>query len=521
MTKLMALALALALAGPARAESPKLLVILVVDQMRADYVEWYGASWKGGLRRMLDQGAWVRNARYPYLETVTCAGHSTIGTGAYPHRHGMILNTWYDRERKKVVECTDDPDARPVPYGHPAGGHGDSPRNLAVPTLADELHAQLKAPGRTVSVAVKPRAALTLIGHHPDLSVWFDGDGWTTSSAVARSPAPWLAAFLAAHPPDLGPWTPLLPASAYQGVDDAPDERPAPPWTRTFPHALSGPGLQGLSRWMGSPAADAYVEGLAAAAVGEMKLGQGPGIDLLAVSFATTDLVGHYFGPRSQEVQDALVRVDAAIGKLLATLDEKVGPGKYTVGLASDHGVALVPDGKQGGRLLPADLRRGADAALVLELGPGSHVVEVQGNELYLAPGDHQRLLRKKGAVARVLAALRALPGVEDAFDAAALGRAGGKGASAAAALSFFPGRSGDLLILPRAGWVVGSLNTNHGSVHDYDRHVPLLFFGQGIRPGRYDQPASPADLAPTLARLAGVKMPKAEGHPLTRILTP
>src|SRR3954470_18953310 len=107
MTKLMALALALALAGPARAESPELLVILVVDQMRADYVEWYGASWKGGLRRMLDQGAWVRNARYPYLETVTCAGHSTIGTGAYPHRHGMILNTWYDRERKKVVECTD------------------------------------------------------------------------------------------------------------------------------------------------------------------------------------------------------------------------------------------------------------------------------------------------------------------------------------------------------------------------------------------------------------------------------
>jgi predicted AlkP superfamily pyrophosphatase or phosphodiesterase len=516
------LALSVARPGGARADAPRVLVMVVIDQMRADYIDWYGGSWKGGLRRLIDEGAWLRNARYPYLETVTCAGHATIGTGAFPHRHGMILNTWYDRDRKKVIECTDDPEARPIAYGHPARDHGDSPRNLAAPTLADELRAQLHTAPRTVSFAIKPRAALTLIGHHPDLSVWFDGEGWTSSSVIAQGPAPWLTTYLAAHPPDTSAWTPLLPPAAYQNIDDAPYERPTPPWTRTFPHALGGDGIKGLARWMSSPAADAYVEGLAAAAITEMKLGQGPGTDLLAVSFATTDLVGHYFGPRSREVQDSLARVDADLGRLLATLDEKVGRGKYTVALSSDHGVALVPEGEQGGgggRITAADLGKAAEAAVAAELGPGKHVVEVQLNELYLAPGDHQRLLARKGAVGRVLAALRAVPGVEEALDAEGLNHPGGKGVRAAAALSFFPGRSGDLLIVPRTGWVVGSLNTNHGSVHDYDQRVPLVFFGHGIRPGRYDQPVTPADLAPTLGHIAGVRMPRAEGHPLKMIL--
>jgi predicted AlkP superfamily pyrophosphatase or phosphodiesterase len=522
LTRLASL-LVLLFGAPAHAEPPRLVVLLVVDQMRADYVDWYGAHWKGGLRRLYDQGAWMRNARYPYLGTLTCPGHFTITTGAFPHTHGMVLNAWYDRAQKKAVDCTDDPASPLVSYPPAPATRGDSARNLLVPTLVDEMNAQLPRKPQVAAFSMKARSAIPFAGHSPAVVLWFGGSHWVTSRAYATRPVPWVDRFITANPLGLEtPWVRLLPEGEYANRDDAAEERPGAGWSNTFPHPLTGAPGGPFTRWAASPAGDEYVAQLARAALVEMKLGQGPGTDVLGVSFSMTDLVGHAFGPRSQEVQDTLARLDRSIGGLLQELDRRV-PGSYVLVLASDHGVAPIPEqSPDGGRLQPPELKKQLNAALVAELGPGEHVADVEFDDLYLAPGVRERLAARPGAVARVLAALHAVPGVAEVFDGAVLGDPGKlDGASKAAALSYFPGRSGDLLIAPRPNWVVGNLATNHGTLNDYDQCVPVIFFGRGVKPGKYDRAVTPADIAPTLARLVGVKLPKAEGAPIGEVLAP
>jgi predicted AlkP superfamily pyrophosphatase or phosphodiesterase len=525
LTRLLSL-LALLLGAPAHAapaRPPGLVVLLVVDQMRADYHDWYGAHWKGGLRRLYDQGAWLRNARYPYLGTLTCPGHFTIVTGALPHTHGMVLNSWYDRAQKKAIDCTDDPASPLVGYAPGATNRGDSARNLVVPTLIDEMNSQLPRKPRVAAFSMKARSSIPFAGHSPAVVTWFGGNGWVTSRAFASDPVPWVSRFVGANPLALEtPWTRLLPESEYANQDDAAAERPGVGWGKTFPHPLTDAPGAPLARWAASPAPDEYLARLARAALAEMKLGQGPGTDVLAVSFSMTDLIGHAFGPRSHEVQDTLARLDGVIGGLLHALDERL-PGGYVLALASDHGVAPVPEQSEGGgRLQPPEMKKQLNAALVSELGPGEHVADVQFDDLYLTPGVRERLAGKPGAMGRVLAALRALPGVAGAFDGAELAEPEKlEGLARAAALSYFPGRSGDIVIAPRPNWIVGPLGTNHGTTNDYDQHVPVIFFGRGIKPGTYDRPVTPADVAPTLARLIGVKLPRAEGSAIDEVLVP
>jgi predicted AlkP superfamily pyrophosphatase or phosphodiesterase len=537
-TKLRSLVLALLLAAPvaapaAPAAKPKLVVLLAVDQMRADYVDWYGGNWKGGLRRLFDKGAHFRNARYPYLTTITCPGHATIGTGAYPHLTGMILNTWYDRGRKKVIECTDDPASPLVPHG-PAmlrAGIGDSSRNLMVPTLGDEMQAQLSPRTRIASFSMKARASLNMAGHKPDVALWFEGGAWVTSSAFTREPVPWVQKLIDANPVAAtlqAPWTRLMPAAAYKYEDDSAAEKPPGGWGRTFPHELkgngSGPGANG--KFANSPVADEYLVRLARGALADMKLGQGPGTDLLALSFSMTDIVGHQFGPRSHEVQDVLARLDGDVAQLLQALDATVGADNYVLALSADHGVAVIPEqakaeGKDAGRVITMDMRRRANDAIAAEIGPGTHVVELQGNDLYLAPGVHDALAAKPGAIKRVVAAVASAPGVSAAFDRDELKdpAAAKDPVQKAAALSYFDGRSGDIIFSPRKDWIVGSIGTNHGSINDYDQRVPVIFYGKGIKPGKYDEVVSPADITPTIAQLLGVKMSRAEGHAIAAVL--
>lgn len=534
-TVLLALAAAAA-AAQAAPEPPRLVVVIAVDQMRSDYVDWYGANWKRGLRKLYDQGANLTSARYPYLSTVTCPGHATIGTGSYPRTHGMILNTWYDRERKKVIECTDDPESPLLGYAPARFSGGDSARNLMAPTLGDEMQAQLGGKTRVVGLSMKARSAIDIAGHKPDVVLWFESSTWVTSTAFTRTLTPWVEKWVRENPVSAvleTPWTRMLPDSAYKFADDAVGEKPPSGWTRVFPHPLKSsssffrPGSSSSGRFASSPAADDFLGRLARAAVIEMKLGQGETPDYLGVSFSMTDIVGHQFGPRSHEVQDVLARLDRTIGDLLDELDARVGKDRYVVALSADHGVALIPEqakaeGRDAGRISSTEIKKRTNEAIAAELGSGTHAVEVQGNDLYLAPGVHAQLSAKPGAVTRVLAAVRQVPGVADAFDASEI-RDPAKAKDAvrrAAALGYYHGRSGDLTIVPRAEWIMGStIAANHGTTHDYDQRVPLLFFGKGIKPGKYDRPASPADLAPTLGALVGVKMPKAEGTVLADVI--
>jgi predicted AlkP superfamily pyrophosphatase or phosphodiesterase len=311
----------------------------------------------------------------------------------------------------------------------------------------------------------------------------------------------------------------LLPDQAYLNEDDGKGENGGGGWNRTFPHVIDDPRTP-FARWPYSPGSGEYLTALARAALTEMKLGQGPGTDLLAVSFSNTDLAGHKFGPRSHEVQDALARLDVTLGALLEALDKQVG--NYVLALTADHGVAPIPEQTpDGGRLILTRVKQEANAAISAELGPGVHVVEAVANDLYLADGVPAQLSAKPGAIERVLAALKKLPGIAEVFDGRALldpEKARGELARAAA-LSYHAGRSGDLVLVPKPNWVVGEAGTNHGSTNDYDRHVPVIFFGKGIKPGQYQRAVTPADVAPTLGALVGVKMPRAEGAVIPEVL--
>src|SRR5689334_17524876 len=200
VTALLLTFLTLALVEPNAQVPPKLLVVLVVDQLRADYLPRFDRHWHGGFRTLLDKGVVFDNARYPYLGTVTCAGHSTIGTGALPHTHGMISNGWWDRDARRLVGCTADPSSPDVSYGRPVQT-GNSAMHLMVPTLADELRMQ-KPGARVVAVSLKPRSAIGLAGHGGDAVVWFDdvAGAWATSRAYASAPVPAVKEFVDSNP---------------------------------------------------------------------------------------------------------------------------------------------------------------------------------------------------------------------------------------------------------------------------------------------------------------------------------
>jgi len=520
------------LAGPPSAVSaaskPKLVVLLVVDQMRADYVDLYGKNWKGGLARMFQKGAYFTNAAYPYLQTITCAGHATLSTGAYPYAHGLIQNAWFDRDSGKNVACTDDPTQPLVSYGTPVVG-GDSPIRLMVPTLADQMRSQLKPASRVVSFSLKARSAIMIAGHAADAVSWTDGGSLVTSKAFAEAPVEALAQHIKAFPIDwekIPSWTPMLPAAAYSFVDDGVAEATPKGWTRTFPHVLQAANtLETMANWTRSPFADDYLADMALQTTKTMKLGQTASTDYLAISFSVLDFVGHAFGPRSHEIQDVLARLDQSLGRFFDGLDKVVGKDKYVVALSADHGVAELPEqtaplGLPGGRIPFTQLRQTLEAAVTRELGGQQNVRAMVYSDLYLVPGAYQKLLAKPGALDRVVAALKTVPGVADAFHDVQLNKPSAlpKGTQRATALSFYRGRSGDIVFVPKAGWMLADAGTTHGSTNGYDQRVPLVFMGAGIKAAKYTRNVSPADLAPTLGQLIGVRLPKADGHALPEV---
>ncbi len=504
-------------AGP-RTKGPKLLVVLVVDQMRADYVERFGGQWKGGLGRLFSTGAVFTDAAYPYLQTVTCAGHATIGTGTFPLHHGMVLNGWWNREKGRVMPCTEDPGVTTVSETG-KGQAGDSAHLLRAETLGDVMREQLWPKTRVVALSLKARSAIMLGGRRPFASLWFEGVAPVSSTAftdLLPEFARGFSAFSASTPRN---WTPLYRTSAY-AFEDAGIAEPAE--NERFPHEVNE------KNWSTSPAGDRALVELASRAVTQLSLGQKDSTDLLAVGFSSLDLVGHAFGPRSHEVQDILFRLDLELARLLSLLDQRLGRDGYVVALSADHGVAALPEqlvalGMDAGRVPLKAVADRLQAQLVSELGTGQWVASVQYTDLYLVTGAYERLRQKPGALARVARAIETMPGIERVFsrddllpeapNCAALCRA--------ASLSYFPGRSGDFVLAPKPNWITVDSGTTHGSSNLYDQHVPLVFWGSGIRPGRYADAASPADIAPTLGALVGVTLPRPDGHVLRAAFSP
>ncbi len=501
---------------------PKLIVVLVADQMRADYLDRNSDKFTAGLRRLVENGAWFQKAMYPYLNTITCAGHSTIGTGTFPYQHGMILNTWFDRKTGKTTECTDDRKEKEINYNGLIGP-GDSGRRIQTPTLADFVRRQR---GHVATVSLKARSAIGLAGHGGEVVLWFDTrGGWQTSTAFTKKPTPFVQQFIADNRVESAyghAWERLRDASTYQGKDDDPLERAPTGWTRTFPHVIGSksgkPDEEFYGHWMRSPLSDEYIGKLAAATADALRLGKGSQIDFLGVSFSALDLVGHTYGPDSHEVQDMVARLDVTIGALLDHLDRTVGAGNYVVAFTADHGVAQIPEESgRGGRETNAETAAVIEKALAALLGPGKYVATAAYTDIYLEKAALKRMKHDPAVRTAVLAALRGMTGIAAAYTADEMlvpdARSSSDPLKRAAALNYFRGRSGDVIIVPRENWILSTSATTHGTLYPYDQHVPLIFYGAGVKTGRFTVDASPADIAPTLGALAGIPFRTADGH--------
>ncbi|MBP6716122.1 MAG: alkaline phosphatase family protein [Acidobacteria bacterium] len=507
---------------------PAVVVLLMVDQFRTDYIARYGSRWTGGLRRLVDTGAYFRQAAYPYAATETCPGHATVATGSLPTTHGIVANGWYDRATKKPVVCTTDTTQSVAIGGSGYESHGA--RNLRVTTLADELRAQQPGGAKVVSLSLKARSSVAMAGHGGDVVAWLeDAGGWATSTTYTKTAPVAAASFVKAHPVDADydrVWNLLRPASTYQFVDEGIAEQAPDGWTIKFPHSLSrpaGPDRIFYDNWRRTPFGDEYLGKMAAELAKPM--GKGAGTDFLAISFSGLDYIGHRFGPNSLEVQDALARLDLTIGQLLTSLDASIGRGRYVVALTGDHGVAPLPEqqtavGLDAGRIAAGDIQAAVDAPLTAALGAGSHFMPGStdaGNnttDLYFTPEVLAAFASQPALKRAVTDAAERVPGIARALWAADLARIDDADTRALRA-SFNADRSGDLLLISKPYWVGSSGGTGHGTSFAYDQRVPIIFMGTGIRAGRYAMSATPADIAPTLAHLAGVTLPHADGRVL------
>jgi predicted AlkP superfamily pyrophosphatase or phosphodiesterase len=518
---------------PPPPRATKLVVFISVDQMRADYIDKFQHQWSKGLKRLVTEGAWFREADYPYYNTVTCSGHASMSTGTVPAVHGLVLNTWWERDNSRLVSCTDDDTQKLITYGRPVKGIGHSAQRLMSTTLADEMRLQGWPAPRVVSISLKARSAITLGGHHPDAVIWLDeADGeWVTSTAFAKVPVPAFAQYIAKHPltGEMGrPWDRSLPKDRYLYDGSLEGRQHTALATKGFPHIVKGYGneVDGAftDAWESSPYSDAYLAGLADAAIDGMKLGRGPGTDFLGLSFSALDKVGHDFGSDSHEVQDVLIHLDREIGALLDKLDRDVGKGTYVVALTADHGVAPVPErlkaqGFDAGRIVASAVGRAIDTVLARELGGGPYRTRVVNNDIYFNEGVYLKLTQNAKAMDAVLDTVRKTEGVWQVYRKEQL--SAGDPLTRSSALSHYESRSGDIKMLGRAYWITSTSTSTHGTGHRYDTHVPVLLFGRGIKKGEYLEPSAPIDLAPTLAHLLGITLPDAMGRLLREALAP
>jgi predicted AlkP superfamily pyrophosphatase or phosphodiesterase len=524
---------------PQAQSAPRLVVVVVVDQFRADYLTTFASHWRAGFKTISSEGAVFTQAAYPYFYTDTCAGHFTIGTGTLPRTHGMVADTWWEPSLKRTIECTDDDEATNVSYGR-GTKVGKSAKWSKAPTLADQLRSQ--RPGaRVVSLSLKPRGAIGLAGERGDAVTWFEETAgvmsFMTSKAFATEPVPAVKSFLERDKfdTDIGrTWTLRDPANTYRNRDAGLGERPPAPWTGLFPHDIKSAAPpagakpnpdQALGLWRQSPFADAYLGRMAIALIDAFDLGRDETTDFLGVSFSAVDYVGHAFGPDSRELEDTVARMDDTLGALIAHLDTRVGRQNYVLALSADHGAPSAPAVRGASRVPTEDVRERIEDTLTTHWGPapGERYITAGSTFLKLADGVAARLQQEPAVLRRLQEEVTSIPGIARLLVTAQMSETSKDPIERAAALSRFPGRNGELIVVAKPDWQFLGRNaataSMHGSPYDYDQRVPIVLLGAGIRPGRYPNAATPADIAPTLARLANVQMSKVEGRVLKEAL--
>jgi predicted AlkP superfamily pyrophosphatase or phosphodiesterase len=504
-------------------DPPRLVVIVVVDQMRGDYLQRFAPIFAadGGFERFRAAGRLYTRAFHEHAVTATAPGHATLATGCDPARHGMVANQIPTEVEGEFRLAGVDEKVKTV------GGDAksSSPRDLLVPALGDWLKAA-SPDSQVVSLALKNRSAVLLGGQHPDVCCWFDDKNarYVTSTWYSET----LPAFVTAFDRDLpasaeigNEWRPMLTDAQFDAVGCTADAMPyegrlglATTADSTFPHKLEKPG-----DFTFNPRGDERTLELAALAVKDLALGNDDAPDLLYIGLSAADYVGHAYGPDSRELADHYARLDRALGVLMRTIESAAPSERVIYVLSADHGVSpivenLISRGLDAGRIPVAAFTKTLDRALDREFGDADWIDGVLP-DVYLDAAAIAKSGRSEREVADYAARIaRAQRGIEDAWTREQLMRPTPV-VPEPFRRAFHPQRSGEVILAFKPYWqldyldTVGYVKTNHSTHHEFDRHIPMYFAGGGVTPGLRTERFSSVDLAPTLAKLLGVNPPE------------
>lgn len=503
---------------------PKLVVGVVVDQMRFDYLNRFKNKYSAnGFLRLIKQGYSCNNHHFNFIPTYTAPGHASIFTGTTPSVHGIIGNSWYDKASNSTVYCTTD--KAYIPVGAAAKYGQASPRNMKVTTLADQNRLFTQMNGKTIGVSIKDRGAVFPSGHTANGAYWFEGlnEGkWMTSTYYMDALPQWVKDFntpsnIASY---LKPWNTLYDISLYEesGSDLSDYEQGFNgKSTSEFPYDLKAlmELNEGYDIIKSTPFGNTMITDFALSAIEAESLGVDDYTDFLTVSYSSTDYIGHNFGINSVELQDTYLRLDLEVERLLNYLDAKVGAGNYTLFLTSDHGAVDVPSFLTDVHIPSGYVPKNSFASLYTNLkkkyGVSDLIMKISNDQVFL---NQERITALKVNLEDVqkfvVNEIISYPHIKKAYTATTMQtRYFKEGAEKMLQNGYHQKLSGDVLFTLESGVIsYDSKGTTHGSGYNYDTHVPLLFYGNGIQPGKTYKRTNVTDIAPTISALLGIALP-------------
>ena len=501
---------------------PKLVVGIVIDQMRWDYLYRYYDRYAstGGFKRMLNGGFTCENTLIPFTPTYTACGHSSIYTGSVPAINGITGNFWWDRDQMRSVYCTEDKTVTTVGSATEAGKQ--SPRNMLSTSICDELRIATNFRSKVIGISIKDRGGILPAGHSANAAYWYDNTAgtWISSTYYMNELPSWVTGFNTKKRVDdyyKAGWNTLYPISTY--VESTADDKSyeAKPFGAKFPYDLTKFVGKDYSKLATLPMGNSLTVEFAKAAITAEKLGQDAITDILAVSFSSPDYIGHTFGPNSIESEDGFLRLDKELGAFLEFLDKNVGKDQYTVFLTADHGVANTPEFMQenkipGGRVFMTEITKSINSRISETYKIPKAIVYDDNYQLYL---DHFAMdsagVNKKEVITKIVDLLSKEPAMARVFAMDELNEVPLQPVIRKMINNgYYKRRSGDIQFILKPGYIDAWSNTGttHGLWNPYDSHIPLLWYGWGIKQGKTNRETYMSDIAGTLAALLKIQMP-------------
>ncbi len=516
-------------------QKPKLVIGIVVDQMRYDYLTRFEDKFvDDGFMRLINNGFNCKNHHFNYVPTYTGPGHASIFTGTSPSNHGIISNNWYDKFSDESVYCASDESV--IAVGVNASSERMSPKRMKTTSITDQLKLHTQGKSKVIGVSIKDRGAILPAGHSADVAYWFKGkdDGkFITSSYYTNELPKWVKNFNNKTPSYLKIWDTLLPIDQYDesGADDSIFEEPFKGQVKPiFPYDLNelssrNKGFDIIKR---TPFGNEMLTDFAIETIKNEDMGNDIITDFLTLSYSAPDYVGHQFGVNSVEVQDTYLRLDKDLSNLFKYLDKQIGVGEYTVFLTADHGAVNVPNylkskGIPAGYFDNNDFKEDVKTLLLSKFKIKGLVKNISNNQIFL----NRELINKHSLnlieIQEFLALeIVLLKRIDKAFTGYSLSQS--QFISSVGALvqnGYHQKHSGDVVfVLEPAVISYPEKGSTHGSSFNYDTHVPLLFYGKGITKGETLQKTEVIDIAPTISALLGISFPSGcTGNPIEEVL--